>query len=102
MNEALQIISGEGIFAPSGGSQLPNTSYSIDLVANTLYVEGCTEPEYLQPRPFGILELSYVLLPEYILNMEPIELYAYSDYAYSDLVFEESKKNGGGLLITSE
>ena len=48
------------------------------------------------------MELSYVLLPEYVTDTEPIEIYAYSDYAYSDLVFEESKNYGGGLIVTRE
>jgi hypothetical protein len=42
------------------------------------------------------------LLPEYVDDTNPIEVFAYSDYAYSDLVFEESKKSGGGLIITRE
>lgn len=81
---------------------MPTTKYRIDLAANTLFVEGCTEPENLTPRPFGILDLSYVLLPDYVTDMNPIEVYAYSDYGYSDLVFEESKESGGGLIITKE
>lgn len=103
IDEALTILQGDGIFKPSDtGYQLPTTSYTIDLQANTIYVEGCTQPSNLTPRPFGILELSYVLLPEYVTDTEPIEIYAYSDYAYSDLVFEESKNYGGGLIVTRE
>lgn len=56
----------------------------------------------MSQTPFGILDLSYVLLPEYVTDTNPIEVYAYSDYAYSDLVFEESKESGGGLIITRE
>lgn len=59
-------------------------------------------PANLNPRPFGILELSYVLLPEYVTDTNPIEVYAYSDDAYLNLVFEESRNYGGGLVITRE
>lgn len=83
-------------------TELPTTYYEIDLDSNIIYVQGCTQPENLTPRPFGILELSYVLLPDYVTNTAPIEIFAYSDYAYSDLVFEESKSYGGGLVITKE
>jgi len=43
-----------------------------------------------------------VLLPDYVTDTDPIEVFAYSDDAYTDLVFEESKANGGGMSLTRE
>lgn len=56
--------------------------------------------EFLTSRPIGELNLAYVLLPDYVTDTDPIELFAYSDYTYTDIIFEESKENGGGLVIT--
>lgn len=84
------------------GKQLPTTSYELDLKENIVYVEGCKIPDYLSSRPFGQIQFSYVLLPDYVTDTDPIEVFAYSDDAYTDLVFEESKSNGGGLSITRE
>ena len=82
---------------------MPTTSFTIDINANTVYVEGCTMPKTLfNPRPEGVIEFSYVLLPDYVADQDPVDIYGYSDYAYTDLVFEESKANGGGILITRE
>ena len=41
-----------------------------------------------------------MLLPDYVTDTDPVELYAYSDNAYQDLVFEESKSGGGGLAVS--
>ena len=43
-----------------------------------------------------------MLLPDYVTDTSPIEVYAYSDNAYLNLVFEESRNYGGGLVITRE
>lgn len=43
-----------------------------------------------------------MLLPDYVTDTDPIELYAYSDIAYTKLVFEESQSNGTGLSVTRE
>ena len=104
IDENLQILAGDGIFAPSlgGDGQLPTNTFTIDMNANTVLVEGCSQPEFLSSRPFGVIEFSYVLLPDYVSDTAPVELYAYSDYAYTDLVFEESRANGGGLIVTRE
>lgn len=45
IDENLQIITGEGIFAPDlfgGDGQLPSTSFRIDTDRNTVHIEGCT------------------------------------------------------------
>lgn len=41
-----------------------------------------------------------MLLPDYVTDTNPVELFAYSDKAYSKLVFSETKENGGGLMVT--
>ena len=79
---------------------MPTDYFIIDIPNNTVYVEGCKDTEYLSSRPFGVITFSYVQLPDYVSDTNPVELYAYSDVAYSDLVFEESKLNGGGMVIT--
>ena len=43
-----------------------------------------------------------MLLPDYVTDVNPVELYAYSDEAHLDLVFEESKASGGGLAVSRE
>ena len=43
-----------------------------------------------------------MLLPDYVTDTDPVELYAYSDDAYLDLVFEESKASGGGMGVSRE
>lgn len=43
-----------------------------------------------------------MLLPDYVTDTDPVELYAYSDNAYTKLVFEESKASNGGLSISRE
>ena len=99
----MQILTGEGIFAPSPtDTALPTNAFEIDLAANTVYVEGCSQPDFLSSRPFGIINFAYVLLPDYVTDTDPVEVYAYSDNAYSDLVFVESKEDGGGLGVTRE
>ena len=102
IDDALQIIEGDGVFFPKGtsNSQLPTTSFTVDLQANTVYVEGCKDPDFLSSRPFGVINFSYVQLPDYVSDTSPVELYAYSDVAYNDLIFEESLQNGGGMVIT--
>lgn len=67
-----------------------------------MYVEGCKQPYTLSSRPYGVVTFSYVLLPDYVTDTDPVELFAYSDNAYQDLVFEESKANNGGLAVTRE
>ena len=43
IDEALQLIEGDGIFAPTadGKGLLPTDSFKIDLEANTVFIEGC-------------------------------------------------------------
>jgi len=48
------------------------------------------DPDTLNDAPFGDITFSYVLLPDYVTDTNPVELFAYSDNAYSKLVFEES------------
>ena len=48
------------------------------------------------------MTFQYVLLPDYVTDTNPVELYAYSDEAYQDLVFEESKSSGGGMSVSRE
>ena len=57
-------------------------------------------PEYISSRPFGVIDFSYVLLPDYVADTDPVEVYAYSDSAYTDLVFLETKESGGGMEIS--
>ena len=40
------------------------------------------------------------MLPDYVDDVDPVEVYAYSDYTYSDIIFEESKASGGGIRIS--
>ena len=42
-----------------------------------------------------------MLLPDYVTDTDPVEVFAYSDNAYQDLVFEESKASGGGMAQPS-
>lgn len=77
------MIEGDGIFRPFDGSKfMPNHYWSADLDTNTLYVEGCKLPQFLNSRPFGVITFSYVLLPDYVTDTDPVEVYAYSDNAY--------------------
>jgi hypothetical protein len=39
-------------------------------------------------------------MPDYVTDTNPIELYAYSDFTYTDLVFSETMANGGGLFVS--
>ena len=102
LDTELQLIEGDGIFAPTsyGKGLLPTNSYHVDLDHNTVYIEGCKIPYTLSSRPYGIVTFQFVLLPDYVTDTNPVELYAYSDNAYKDLVFEESKANGGGMAVT--
>lgn len=103
LDEALSIIEGDGIFAPTlHSNQLPTTYFRVDLDENTVYVEACTQPEFLSSAPFGAITFSYVLLPDYVADTDAVELFAYSDHAYQDLVFDESIANGGGMPITAD
>jgi len=100
LDENLQVLTGEGIFAPSiNENEMPTNYWRVDRFSNTLYVEGCRVPELLSSRPFGALKLSFVLLPDYVADVEPIQLFAYSDRAYTKLVFKETKDSGGGMPI---
>ena len=79
---------------------MPGNYWRSDLDSNTVYVEGCKLPQFLNSRPFGVITFSFVMLPDYVTDVNPVEVYAYSDFAYEKLVFEESKSNGGGMAIT--
>jgi hypothetical protein len=101
LDAELTILEGDGIFKPSDRSSiLPGNYWRVDLDENVIYVEGCKLPQFLNSRPFGVITFSYVLLPDYVTDTEPVELTAYSDFAYMDKVFEETKASGGGLTIT--
>ena len=103
LNDELTIIEGDGLFKPfERGNVLPGNYWRLDLDKNTIYVEGCKLPQFLSARPFGVITFSYVLLPDYVTDTDPVELYAYSDFAYQDLVFEETRLNGGGMTVTRE
>lgn len=103
LDSALQFLTGDGIFTPYGnGNKIPSSSYTLDIAANTLKVEGCLRTDYLTSRPIGELTFAFVLLPDYISDTNPIEFFAYSDNTYSDIIFEETKASGGGLVVTKE
>ena len=73
---------------PVGSSNiLPSTYWSKDLKTNTVYIEGCKDPDFISSRPFGVIDFSYVMLPDFVADTDPVEVYAYSDAAYRDLVF---------------
>ena len=71
---------------------LPTTYFRVDVEANTVYVEGCKLPSFISSRPFGVIKFSYVLLPDYVTDTDPVEVYAYSDPGYQDLVYRETKE----------
>mmetsp|Transcript_2499 Transcript_2499/g.3147 ORF Transcript_2499/g.3147 Transcript_2499/m.3147 type:complete len:232 (+) Transcript_2499:1055-1750(+) len=103
LDDELAIIEGDGIFKPFEASNyLPGNYWRVDLDNNTIYVEGCKLTQFLSSRPFGVITFSFVMLPDYVTDTNPVELYAYSDFAYTKLVFEETKANGGGMTITRE
>ena len=78
---------------------MPGNYWRVDLATNTVYVEGCKLPQFLNSRPFGVITFSYVLLPDYVTDTDPVEVIAYSDFAYTAVVFAETKTNAGGLTI---
>jgi hypothetical protein len=41
-------------------------------------------------------------MPDYLAELPPVEMFVYSDFAYSNLVFQETKADGGGLYISKE
>ena len=99
----MQFIEGDGVFKPLGsGNTLPSDSWKLDIKENTIYIEGCKDPNYISSRPIGDIAFSYVLLPDFVADTDPVEVFAYSDSAYKDLVFQETKESGGGLEITRE
>ena len=103
IDEELTIIEGDGIFKPFENSNyLPVDYWKTDIEKNTVFIEGCKLPQFLNSRPFGVITFSYVLLPDYVKDTDPVQLFAYSDHAYRQVVFEESMSSGGGMTITRE
>ena len=83
-------MEGDGIFQVfAGSSDLPTNFWTADHSKNIVYVEGCKLTDFLSSRPFGQLTFSYVLLPDYVTGIPPIKIQAYSDKAYSKLIFED-------------
>lgn len=69
IDDALQIITGDGIFKPFRSSEsLPSNYWRSDIAANTVYIEGCKLTDYLSSRPFGEITFGYVLLPDYVTD----------------------------------
>ena len=96
----MQSLQGEGVFAPLVGETLPSTSYKIVYAENTVEVSGCLNVEYIKTqRPFGTLYFSYILMPDYVSDVEPVEVLAYSDDGFQNLVFRETVEDGGGVPI---
>ena len=103
IDTALQFLTGDGIFTPYGsGNKIPSSSYTLDFAKNTIYLEGCQRTDFLTSRPIGEVTFAFVLLPDYVNDTDPVEFFAFSENTYSDMIFEETLANGGGLSITKQ
>jgi len=91
IDQALSVIEGDGFFRPSETKTILTTSeFIVDVIANTVYVEGCKTTGTLSSRPFGIIEFGYVQLPDYVVDTEPFKIYGFSDAAYTKEIFVSS------------
>lgn len=48
IDDALQSLTGEGVFAPLSGTVLPSNMWSVDYTNNIIYVEGCRNVDYIK------------------------------------------------------
>ena len=63
------------------------STYRVDLQTNTVFVEACKVPRFLSLRPAGTITFSFVLMPDYLSELPPVEMFVYNDNAYSSLIF---------------
>lgn len=56
-----------------------------------MLVEGCRLPDALSATPFGTLIVSFIKLPDYIQEIDPIKVKVYADTFQSNLVIDDTQ-----------